>query len=295
MAFKSGFISIIGRPNTGKSTLLNAVLGEKIAIVSRKPQTTRTRIRGVKNLEDCQMVFIDTPGIHRARGPLNEFMVKEAVSTLRDVDCIIFLVEATRPAGDDELLIIKNFRNLKTPVVLAINKVDRVRKDELLPLIDRYSKLFPFRDIVPLSALTGDGVDELLDTVRGLLPEGPKYFPDDIVSDQPERFIVAEFIREKVFEFTREEIPYSVAVTVESFKEDRNKNLVSISAVITVEKDSQKGIIIGRGGAMLKRIGTAARLDIERFLQARVYLELFVRVRKDWTKSPRALKEFGYR
>lgn len=292
MAFRSGFISIIGRPNSGKSTLLNAFLGEKISIVSEKPQTTRNIIRGVKNLEDCQIIFIDTPGIHRGKGLLNEFMVREALSSIRDVDGIIYLVEADKPVSDDDLYIIEGLKKLKCPVILGLNKVDRVDKQKLLPLIDDLSKRYPFKEIVPLSALKGEGVDVLLEIIAKLLPEGPRYFPEDSVTDLPERFIVAEMVREKVFLFTEKEIPYSVAVAVERFEE--KKGLISISATINVERDSQKGIIIGRNGAMLKRIGIAARGDIERLLGSKVYLELFVRVQKEWTKKPGALKDFGY-
>lgn len=295
MSFRSGFISIIGRPNAGKSTLLNALLGEKLSIVSEKPQTTRNVIRGVKNLKDCQIVFIDTPGIHRGRGLLNEYMVREALSALKDVDGIVYLVEADRKPSDDDIFIIEGLKKLKCPVILGINKVDKVDKQRLLPLMERYSKLFGFREIVPVSALKGDGVELLAGIIAGLLPEGPRYFPEDVLTDQPERFIVAEMIREKVFLFTEEEVPYSVAVSIDSFEEKKGKDLISISATINVERDSQKGIIIGRRGEMLKKIGTEARRDIEDLLGSRVYLELFVRVQQEWTKKPGALKGFGYR
>lgn len=291
--FKSGFISIIGRPNAGKSTLLNALLGEKISIVSEKPQTTRNVIRGVKNLKDCQIVFVDTPGIHKGRGLLNEFMVKEALASVRDVDGVLYIVEADRKISDDDRFIIKGFKDLKCPVILCINKVDKVNKLKILPLIEEYSRLYPFKEIVPISALRNDGLVALMDVIAGILPEGPKYFPDDVITDQPERFIAAEMIREKVFLYTREEIPYSVAVTIDSFKE--NDGVIAIIATINVERDSQKGIIIGKGGGMLKRIGTEARLDLEKLLGSKIYLELFVRVQADWTRSPGALKEFGYR
>ncbi|HCY19302.1 MAG TPA: GTPase Era [Deltaproteobacteria bacterium] len=259
-------------------------------------------MRGIKNTENCQIIFLDTPGIHEAKGYLNEFMVKEALSALEDVDVIIYLVEAIKKIKDEEF-IIQNLKKVKCPVILGINKVDIVRKDNILPLIDEYSKAFPFKEIIPLSAMKGVGIDELLKIVIELLPEGPKYFPEDILTDQAERFIVAEIIREKVFELTRQEIPYSTAVVVEKFKENPKKKpvpagikrgIVSISATINVERDSQKGIIIGKGGTMLKEIGTRARMDIERLLGTKVFLELFVRVQKDWTKDKRALKEFGY-
>lgn len=296
MTFKSGFISIIGRPNAGKSTLLNAILGEKISIVSPKPQTTRNVIKGVKNLKDAQIIFIDTPGIHKGKGKglLNEFMVREALATLREVDAVVYLVEAHRPVTDDDRFIIKGLKGIKCPVILGINKVDKIDRRMVLPLIEEYSKLYPFKEIVPVSALKKDGIDLLLEIISKMLPEGPQYFPEDTITDVPERFIAAEIIREKVFRFTKEEVPYSVAVVIERFEEKKAKNLISISAAINVERDSQKGIIIGKAGAMLKRIGTAARQDMEKLLGARVYLELFVRVQEEWTKKPGILKDFGY-
>ncbi|MBI5586825.1 MAG: GTPase Era [Deltaproteobacteria bacterium] len=292
MAFRSGFISIIGRPNSGKSTLLNAFLGEKISIVSDKPQTTRNVIRGVKNLKDCQVIFIDTPGIHRGKGLLNEFMVREALSSIKDVDGVVYLVEADKSVSEDDRYIIEGLKRLKCPVVLGLNKVDRVEKGKILPLMDEFSKRYPFKEIVPISALKGDGVELLLRIITELLPEGPRYFPEDSVTDLPERFIAAEMVREKVFLFTEKEVPYSVAVAIDKFED--KKEIISISATINVERDSQKGIIIGKGGSMLKRIGSAARHDIERLLGSKVYLELFVRVQKEWTKKPGALKDFGY-
>ena len=298
MSFKSGFVAIIGRPNVGKSTLLNAILGEKIAIVSKKPQTTRNKIRGIKNMGNAQIIFLDTPGIHTAKGYLNKFMVKEALSALEDVDCIIYMVEATREVIEEELFIIENFKKVapdgQPPIILCINKTDMAEKNKLLPLIDQYSKLYAFKEIIPLSAAKGEGVDELLKLIIQLLPEGPKYFPEGILTDLPERFVAAEIIREKVFEFTKQEIPYSTAVVVDRFKENPQKKLVSISATINVERDSQKGIVIGKKGSMLKQIGTSARIDIEKLLGTKVYLELFVKVQKDWTKDKRMLKEFGY-
>jgi len=298
MSFKSGFVAIIGRPNVGKSTLLNAILGEKIAIVSKKPQTTRNKIRGIKNIENAQIIFLDTPGIHTAKGYLNKFMVKEALSALEDVDCIIYMVEAAREVIEEELFIIENFKKVapdgQPPVILCINKTDMAEKNKLLPLIDQYSRLYAFKEIIPLSAAKGEGVDELLKLIIQLLPEGPKYFPEDILTDLPERFVAAEIVREKVFEFTKQEIPYSTAVVVDRFKENPQKKLVSISATINVERDSQKGIIIGKKGSMLKQIGTRARIDIERLLGTKVFLELFVKVQKDWTKDKKMLKEFGY-
>lgn len=290
--FRSGFVSIVGRPNAGKSTFLNAVLGEKVSIVSSKPQTTRNTVRGVKTLPGCQVVFVDTPGIHRHGGLLNEFMVREAMGAISDVDAVILMVEGHRPVSDDDRFIIEGLSRGSAPVILAVNKVDRVEKPALLPLMEEYSKLFDFAEVVPISALTGDGVEALLDVVSSLMPEGPMYFPEDMVTDQPERVIASEMVREKVFENTRQEIPYSVAVVTEEFKEE--EDIVRISCAINVERESQKGIIIGRKGAMLKRIGTEARHDLEAFLGTKVFLKLFVRVQKDWTRRPRDLKEFGY-
>ncbi len=292
MSFKSGFIAIIGRPNTGKSTLLNKVLGEKVAIVSARPQTTRNAIRGVHNMDDAQMVFIDTPGIHRLTGLLNEFMIREALNAVPDVDCVLLVVDSSRRPSGDERLIIENLQSVKSPVVLVLNKIDAASKESLLPLIREYSKLFKFTETVPVSALTGEGLPNLIAILKGILPEGPSYFPDDILTDELERTIAGEIIREKVFRLTKQEIPYSVAVEIEEFVE--KKKLISIKAAINVERDSQKGIVIGKRGVMLKKIGTSAREDIEKLLNTKVYLELFVKVTKDWTKNKRALKEFGY-
>jgi GTP-binding protein Era len=278
----------------GKSTLLNGILGEKLAITSSKPQTTRNRITGIRNTDDGQMIFLDTPGIHRAKTPLNRYMVKAATSTFSEVDLILLLVEADRGRDADDDLIIESLRQTGVPVFLVINKIDRVEKMKLLPLIDRFRSLYDFQEIVPVSALTGDGVDRLLELIREVLPEGPKYFPDDLFTDNSERFIAAEIVREKILILTHKEIPYATAVTVDSFKEDEEKNLIRIAATITVEKDSQKGILIGKGGKMLKEIGTQARVEMERFFAAKIFLELFVRVRKDWTKDAKWLKEFGY-
>lgn len=300
--FRSGFISIIGRPNVGKSTLLNAILGEKIAIVSAKPQTTRNSIRGVYNGEASQLVFIDTPGMHRSDKPLNKFMIKEALGALSDVDLILYMIDALTlkdatniRKGTDDDFILESLKNVKSPVMLVINKVDKVRKEELLPIIDMYSKAYNFKSIIPLSALNSDGIDELIGEVTSVMPEGPEYFPPDIVTDQPERFIAAEIIREKIFRMTKQEIPYSVAVVIEEFKERKKKDIVDIRAAINVERDSQKGIVIGKHGAMLKAVGSAAREDLEGLLGVKVFLELFVRVSKDWTKSEGRLREFGYK
>ena len=292
--FKSGFIAIVGRPNVGKSTLLNAIVGEKLAITSSKPQTTRNRITGIRNTEDGQFIFLDTPGIHQAKTPLNRYMVKAATSAFGEVDLVLLLVEADRGFDPGDALIVDALRTADVPVFLVINKIDLVAKPMLLPLIDRFRGLRDFREIVPVSAATGDGLDRLLDLIRDAMPEGPKLFPDDMFTDNSERFIAAEIVREKILELTHREIPYATAVTVDSFKENEGKNRIRIAATITVEKDSQKGILIGKGGRMLKEIGTQARLEMEKFFAAKIFLELFVRVRKDWTKDARWLKEFGY-
>jgi len=289
-SFKSGFISIIGRPNVGKSTLLNALLGEKIAIISDKPQTTRNRILGMVNQPGVQMVFMDTPGIHKPMHKMNEFMVQTALATYNEVDVILFLVEATEPPGGGDRFIIETLSEVKTPVFLLINKIDLIKKEALFPLIDGYSKLYNFAEIIPISALKSD-IGDLLDVIKKRLPEGPQYFPDDQLTDQPERFIVAELVREKIFELTKEEIPYSTAVVIEEMKEE--PDITRITAVIYVERDSQKGILIGKGGAMLKQIGTLARQDAEKLLGAKIFMQLWVKVKKGWREDERMLKNIG--
>ncbi len=296
--FKSGFIGIIGRPNVGKSTLLNGIVGERIAITTHKPQTTRNRIMGIKNLgepQPGQMIFLDTPGIHRASTPLNRAMVDAATGTFGNVDLLLFIAEAGPAPHPDDRFIIDSLREVPLPVLLVINKIDLGDKRLLLPLIETFRDLYPFRAIIPLSALKGDGVDGLIGEIWKLLPEGPRYFPEEMMTDRSERFIAAEIIREKITIRTHQEIPYATAVVVDTFKEDEAKNMIRIAATIHVAKDSQKGIIIGKKGAMLKEIGTRARLEMEKFFAAKVFLELFVRVAKDWTNDPRMLQEFGYR
>ena len=292
--FKSGFVGIIGRPNVGKSTLLNTFIGEKVAIITPKPQTTRNRILGIMNTDGGQIVFLDTPGIHRAKTPLNVQMVKSAMGTFGEADILLLLVEADRGLHDEDSLILDSLKGIKTPVILVINKIDLVTKEALLPLIDTFKELYAFEEIIPISALKGFGVDRLTDILRRLLPEGPKLFPDDMITDRTERFIAAEIIREKILLLTRQEIPYATAVVVEAFKEEEERNFIRIQAAIIVEKDSQKGIVIGKKGAMLKDIGRQARKDLEQFFNAHIYLELFVKVRKDWTHDERLLKELGY-
>jgi GTP-binding protein Era len=292
--FHSGFVSIIGRPNVGKSTMLNRILGDKIAITSDKPQTTRNRVQGIFNRADAQIIFVDTPGIHQPKSTLNRYMVETALASIKGVDVVLFLVEADNASTGRERQILDILKDVEVPVVLVINKIDLVEKEVLLEMIASFDVLHLFREIIPVSALSGDGVEQLVDLVCRHLPEGPRYFPDDILTDLPEKFIVAEIIREKVFRMTRDEVPYSVAVMVDSFKERGNGSLISIAATINVERDSQKGIIIGKKGEMLKRIGTQARKDIQELLGSKVFLELFVRVRKDWSESRHLLKEFGY-
>ena len=292
--FKSGFIGIIGRSNVGKSTLLNSIIGEKIAIVTPKPQTTRNRITGIKNLEEGQFIFLDTPGIHKASTPLNQYMVGAATAAFRNVDLLLLLVEANAGVHQQDLFIIKSLQDVRLPVILVINKIDLVKKHTLLPIIDQFRQLFQFREIIPVSALTGDGVQIILDEIWKLLPEGPRYFPEDMVTDCSERFIAAEIIREKITFLTHQEIPYATAVVVDTFREDEERSLIYIQATINCEKNSQKGILIGKKGAMLKEIGTQARKEMEKFFAVRIYLELFVRVRRDWTRNERMLREFGY-
>ena len=291
--FKSGFIGIIGRPNAGKSTLFNAIIGDKISIITNKPQTTRNKITGIKNYPDAQMIFLDTPGMHRPKTPLNKAMVQTTRDAIGSVDVLFMLVEANTDVHPHDLFLIESLAQTQVPVILVINKIDLIEKKFLLPLMDKFRVLYDFREIFPISALKGDGIEDLLNAVKAMLPEGPSYYPDDIQTDATERFIAAEFIREKITLLTKQEIPYSTAVEIDLFKEDEEKNLISISAAINVEKESQKAIIIGKKGAMLKNIGTQARMDMEALFGARVFLELFVRVKKDWTSSERMLQEFG--
>jgi GTP-binding protein Era len=288
--FQSGFVSIVGRPNVGKSTLLNTLLGEKIAITSDKPQTTRNRILGIVSGPDAQIVFMDTPGIHKPLHTMNEHMVNIALRTYNEVDAILLLVEATTAPGAGDKFIIDTLAKVKTPVILVINKIDLVNKEKLLPLIQAYSALYSFAEIIPISALSKD-LGNLVSVITARLPEGPQYFPDDQLTDQPERFIVAEMVREKIFRLTKDEIPYSTAVLIEEMKEE--PGLTSIHAAIIVERDSHKGIIIGKGGAMLKEIGTLARHDAEKLLGTKIFLKLYVKVKKNWREDVGMLKNIG--
>ena len=292
--FRSGFVSIVGRPNVGKSTLLNRILKEKISIISDKPQTTRNRIMGVLHLSGAQLVFLDTPGIHKPKFKLNQRMVRTALNTLQEVDLILFLVEAFDAPGPGDQFIMERLKGLSIPVFLVINKIDRVKKETLIPLIEQCTRSFTFTEVVPVSALTGDNVDRLIEVIVKHLPEGQPLFPEDTITDQPLRFIAAEVIREKILTRTHEEIPYSVAVVIEEFLEDPEKQRVTIRAVIYVERDSQKGIVIGKGGEMLKAVGTAARLELEGLIGTKVYLELWVKVKKDWRDNESLLTEVGY-
>ncbi|OGP61772.1 MAG: GTPase Era [Deltaproteobacteria bacterium RBG_13_47_9] len=292
--FKSGFISILGRPNVGKSTLFNRLLGEKIAITSETPQTTRNRILGIKNLPGGQCIFLDTPGIHERRSELNRRMVRTAVASGQDADILLFLIGALFPPLEKDQQMIKSLEGSKGAFFLVINKIDLVKKEILLPLIDHYQKLHPFQTIIPLSAMSGEGVDRLMEEILKYLPESPPYYPEDMITDQTERFWVSEVIREKVIQNSYQEIPHSTAITIESFKERPEKKRVVIAGTIHIERESQKKIILGKGGQKLKKIGEEARKEIEVFLGKKVFLELWVSVEKNWTQNHRALDELGY-
>ena len=292
--FKSGFVTIIGRPNVGKSTLMNRLIGQKIAITSNKPQTTRNRIQTVYTCEEGQIVFLDTPGIHKAKNKLGEYMVNVAERTLKEVDVVLWLVEPTTFIGAGEQHIAAQLKTIKTPVVLVINKVDTVKKEEILKFIDAYKDICEFADIVPVSALKGQNTDTVLEVIFKYLPYGPAFYDEDTVTDQPQRQIVAEMIREKALRSLDEEIPHGIAVTIEKMKERSGGKVVDIEATIICERDSHKGIIIGKGGAMLKKIGSAARFEIERMMEMKVNLQIWVKVRKDWRDSDLFIKNFGY-
>jgi GTP-binding protein Era len=296
---RSGMVAIVGPPNAGKSTLMNHLLGQKISIVTPKPQTTRNRILGVVNGDDYQIVLLDTPGLHKAREPLNREMVRIAMDSLNDVDAILYMIDVSLPLPEKKEKeknreMMEQMEGVAAPVLLVLNKVDLLEKERLLPMIKRYVELYPFHSILPLSALTGEGTGRVVDELLTILPLGPRYFPEDIPTDASERFLVAEIVREKVFLLTGQEIPYSSAVTIESFKEDPKKQMTTIHATIVLERSSQKGIVIGKGGQKLKSIGTAARKDIEKMLGQKVLLKLWVKVRKNWSKDGRFLKELGF-
>jgi len=291
--FRAGYIAIIGRPNVGKSTLLNQILGEKVAIVSPRPQTTRNRITGIRTTATSQIVFLDTPGIHQGHSMINRRLVGTALQTLDEVDGVLWLLDAHDKIKQEEERIAETLRGVETPVLILINKIDLVSKGKLLPLMERCAQLLPGKEIVPVSALKGDGVPILLDIVEKWLPEGEPFFTQGEYTDQTERFLASEIIREKVFNLTRQEIPYGVAVTIDEFTEKEEKGLIVIGATIHTERDSHKGILIGKRGAMLKEIGQRAREELEKIFACRIFLELFIRVDANWTQNPNLLTEMG--
>ena len=292
--FKSGFVAIVGRPNVGKSTFMNYVLGQKIAIMSDKAQTTRNKIQGVYTKDDAQIVFLDTPGIHKPKHELGEFMVKSAYSALKEVDAVLFMVNVSEKRGPGDDFIIEKLKGIKTPIFLVLNKIDPVTPEVLLERVESYKDALDFAGVFPISVLQGNNVNELMEGLINALPEGPQYYPADQITDHPEYFVVSELIREKILQLTQEEIPHSVAVTVDKMQKDEFDK-VHVYANIIVERKSQKGIIIGKGGRLLKEIGTRARRDIQQLLGNKVYLELWVKVEKDWRKRKSNLQEYGYR
>jgi len=292
--FKSGYVSIIGAPNAGKSTLLNRMLGEKISITSKKPQTTRNRILGVLHGTKSQMIFFDTPGVFEAKDKLNVRIVDAAFSALGDADLALVVVDASRPNPNAERYLVKKLQSQTRPVILALNKIDLIKKAGMLEIIEKWSKTYGFNEVVPISARHGTQVEDLIRVMENILPAGPPFFPEDTITDVSERFIVAELIREQVFRMTGEEIPYATAVTVDTFKEKKGGRLVSIEATINIERSSQKGIIIGKNGSKLKQIGTRSREQIEQLLGTKVFLKLFVRIQKNWRKDTKAIRRFGY-
>ncbi len=292
--YKSGFVTLIGRPNVGKSTLMNKLIGQKIAITSNKPQTTRNRIQTVYTDEQGQIIFIDTPGIHKAKNKLGEYMVSVAERTLNEVDVVLWLVEPSTFIGAGERHIVEQLEKVKTPVILVINKVDMVKKEEVLKFIAAYKDIYSFSDIVPVSALKGENTEQLMGAIFNLLPSGPQYYDEDTITDQPERQIVAEIIREKALHLLDEEIPHGIAVSIDRMKERRSNDIIDIEATVVCERDSHKGIIIGKKGEKLKRIGMMARQEIENLLDMHVNLQIWVKVKKDWRDSDFLLKNYGY-
>ena len=290
---QSGFVSVIGRPNVGKSTLINSLIGQKVVIMSDKPQTTRNKIMCVLTLDDAQILFIDTPGIHKPKHKLGEYMLKAAENTLREVDVVFFVVDATEDIGGGERYILELLESIKTPVVLIVNKIDKIEKTKLLPIITKYSALYNFAGVVPISAMEHTNLDSLLVEVKKYLEPGPQYYPEDMVTDQPERIVITELIREKVLHSTRDEVPHSIAVEIEEIV-TRPNDTVYVRAVIYVERESQKGIVIGAQGALLKEIGRLARVDIENLLGSKIFLDLWVKVKKDWRNKEGSLRTFGY-
>lgn len=292
--YKSGFVTLIGRPNVGKSTLMNQIIGQKIAITSNKPQTTRNRIQTIYSCEEGQIVFVDTPGIHKAKNKLGEYMVSVAERTWSEVDLILWLVEPSTFIGAGEQHIAQQLKQVKTPIILIINKIDTVKKEEILTFIDAYKDLCEFAEIIPVSALKGENKEHLIENIFKYLPYGPQFYDEDTITDQPERQIVAELIREKALRLLSDEIPHGIVVSVDSMKERKKGNMVDINATIICERDSHKGIIIGKQGAMLKKIGSDARIEIEHLLNQKVNLQLWVKVKKDWRDSDFLLKNYGY-
>lgn len=290
---KSGFVSIIGRPNVGKSTFMNRVIGHKIAIMSDKAQTTRNKIQGVMTREDAQIIFLDTPGIHKPKHKLGDYMMRVAKNTLSEIDAIMFMVNVNEDIGRGDEYIMEMLKNVKTPVFLVLNKIDLVHPDALMPKIEKYKTYIDFTEIVPISALEGLNVDHFIDVLKDYLPEGPKYYPDDQISDHPEQFVVGEIIREKILHLTSEEIPHAIGVNVDRMIKESEER-VRIEATIFVERDSQKGIVIGKGGKKLKEVGKRARRDIEMLLGSKVYLELWVKVQKDWRNKVNFIRQMGY-
>lgn len=292
--YKSGFVAIVGRPNVGKSTFLNRVIGQKIAIMSNTAQTTRNKIQGIYTTDAAQIVFIDTPGVHKPKTELGDYMVKSAMSALNEVDAILFMINATEKRGAGDNFIIDRLKDAKAPVYLLINKIDQIHPDDLLTVMDQYQTALPWQAVYPISALEGNNVDDFLGDLVDQMPNGPQYYPADQLTDHPERFVVSELIREKIFMLTREEVPHSVAVEIESMKTKSNGQ-VRIEATIIVDRPTQKGILIGKGGSMLKKIGTLARQDIENLLGSKVFLQLFVKVQPGWRDKSALLKSYGYR
>ncbi|MCR2044943.1 GTPase Era [Anaerosalibacter massiliensis] len=292
--YKSGFVTIIGRPNVGKSTLLNSIIGEKISIISNKPQTTRNKIQCVYTDESHQIVFLDTPGIHKPKNKLGEHMVRASKDTLKEVDLITLMIDDNRNINDLDRYIISQLKNINTPKILLINKIDKVKKKEIARLINMYEKLNIFKEVLPISAMNGTNIDEYLTTIKSILPEGPQYFPEDMITDQPEKFIISELIREKTLYYLHEEIPHGIFVGIDSMKEREDKEIIDVYATIYCEKTSHKGMIIGKNGRKLKGIGKSARIDIEKLLGSQVNLQLWVKVEKNWRDKENKIKYFGY-
>ncbi|SHH34846.1 GTP-binding protein Era [Caloranaerobacter azorensis DSM 13643] len=295
MGYKSGFVSIIGRPNVGKSTLLNCIIGEKISIISNKPQTTRNKIQCVYTGNDYQIIFLDTPGIHKPKNKLGEYMVKVAKDTLSEVDVVVLMVDNSLKIGPGDKYILEQIKNIKTPKILLINKIDKIKSSDVDIIFENYKSTGIFEDIIPISALNGAGIDKFLKVIKKYLPEGPKYFPDDMITDQPERLIIAEIIREKALHNLEQEVPHGIAVETDLIRKRSDKDIIDINATIYCERESHKGIIIGKGGKKLKAIGKEARMDIERLLGSKVYLDIWVKVKKDWREKENLLRQLGYK